>query len=111
MALISEPKILFLDEPTLGLDVLARRELWNVISALKGSNNIAIGNVVGSNRKAVANIQPYLFIKIWRLCEMEASIINAVNRIFLILVLVLYQLSFLVTILIILLKEDSCLFQ
>ena len=36
MALISEPRLLFLDEPTLGLDVLARRELWQVIRSLKG---------------------------------------------------------------------------
>ena len=42
MALISEPKILFLDEPTLGLDVIARRELWETISSLKGNVTIIL---------------------------------------------------------------------
>ena len=36
MALISQPRILFLDEPTLGLDVIARHDLWDVIRSLKG---------------------------------------------------------------------------
>jgi ABC-2 type transport system ATP-binding protein len=36
MALIPDPQALFLDEPTLGVDVIARRELWNIIKKLKG---------------------------------------------------------------------------
>ena len=42
MALISQPQILFLDEPTLGLDVIARHELWETIRALKGKITIIL---------------------------------------------------------------------
>ena len=42
MALISEPEILFLDEPTLGLDVIARHELWDMIISLKGKVTIIL---------------------------------------------------------------------
>ena len=42
MALISEPQILFLDEPTLGLDVLARHALWELIREIKGQVTIVL---------------------------------------------------------------------
>ncbi len=42
MALIGEPRILFLDEPTLGLDVIARHDLWNAIRSLKGKTTIIL---------------------------------------------------------------------
>ena len=42
LALVSKPKVLFLDEPTLGLDVIARRELWNAIDKLKSKMTIIL---------------------------------------------------------------------
>ena len=42
MALISEPKILFLDEPTLGLDVISRSDLWDIIRSLKGEITVVL---------------------------------------------------------------------
>ncbi len=42
ISLINDPKILFLDKPTLGLDVLSRKELWNTINTLKGKITIIL---------------------------------------------------------------------
>ncbi len=42
MALVSEPKVLFLDEPTLGIDVISRAELWELIESLKGKMTVIL---------------------------------------------------------------------
>ena len=55
MALTSEPKVLFLDEPTLGLDVIARSELWDVIRALKGKTTIVLTTHYMEEAKALSD--------------------------------------------------------
>ncbi len=75
MALITRPRILFLDEPTLGLDVLARRELWSLIESLKGRITILltthymeesealsdrVGIMAGGQLKAVGTVEELL---------------------------------------------------
>ena len=55
MALISEPQILFLDEPTLGLDVLARSDLWDTIRAWKGKITIILTTHYMEEAEALAD--------------------------------------------------------
>ena len=55
MALISDPEILFLDEPTLGLDVIARRELWKIIKSLKGHKTIILTTHYMEEAEALAD--------------------------------------------------------
>ena len=55
LALISKPKILFLDEPTLGLDVIARRELWKTINELKGKMTIILTTHYMEEAEALSN--------------------------------------------------------
>lgn len=55
MAIIGEPKVLFLDEPTLGLDVLARRELWREIESLKKNMSIVLTTHYMEEAEALAD--------------------------------------------------------
>ncbi|MCR5323484.1 MAG: ABC transporter ATP-binding protein [Lachnospiraceae bacterium] len=55
MAIIGEPKILFLDEPTLGLDVLARRQLWKEIEVLKNNMSIVLTTHYMEEAEALAD--------------------------------------------------------
>ena len=69
MALISEPEILFLDEPTLGLDVLARRELWTVIEKLKETTTIILTTHYLEEAEALSD----------RICIMKDGQIKAIG--------------------------------
>ena len=66
MALISQPKILFLDEPTLGLDVRARRELWKNIEQLKGKVTVILTTHYLEEAEALAD----------RLCIMDKGVVQ-----------------------------------
>jgi len=55
MALFSSPKVLFLDEPTLGLDVLARRELWKIVLSLKGQTTVLLTTHYMEEAQALAD--------------------------------------------------------
>lgn len=55
MALISEPQMLFLDEPTLGLDVLARSDLWDTIRALKEKITVVLTTHYMEEAEALAD--------------------------------------------------------
>ena len=55
LALVSKPRVLFLDEPTLGLDVLARRELWKTIRSLKGKMTVILTTHYMEEAEALAD--------------------------------------------------------
>lgn len=55
ISLINDPEILFLDEPTLGLDVISRKELWKVISGLKGKKTIILTTHYMEEAEALSN--------------------------------------------------------
>ena len=71
LALISEPKILFLDEPTLGLDILGRRELWALINRLKENTTIVLTTHYLEEAEALCD----------RICVMKDGQIKAIGTV------------------------------
>lgn len=80
MALISQPQILFLDEPTLGLDVLARRELWNIIEKLKGRVTVILTTHYMEEATSLADRVAILAHGRLRLCGTAQEILDAAGE-------------------------------
>ncbi len=80
MALISQPQILFLDEPTLGLDVLARRELWNIIEKLKGRVTVILTTHYMEEAASLADRVAILAHGHLRLCGTVQEILDAAGE-------------------------------
>ena len=80
MALISEPQILFLDEPTLGLDVIARSELWDVIRALKGSITIILTTHYMEEAEALSDRIAIMKDGKLLICETPQEIMDKTNE-------------------------------
>ena len=80
MALISEPQILFLDEPTLGLDVLARRELWSIIEKLKGRVTVILTTHYMEEAASLADRVAILAHGRLRLCGTVQEILDAAGE-------------------------------
>lgn len=71
LALISEPKILFLDEPTLGLDIIGRRELWSLIEKLKEKTTIVLTTHYLEEAEALCD----------RICVMKDGKVKAIGTV------------------------------
>ena len=79
MALISEPEILFLDEPTLGLDVLARSDLWDLIRSLKEKVTIILTTHYMEEAEALSDRIAIMKDGKLLICDTAANIKQAAN--------------------------------
>ena len=80
MALISHPRILFLDEPTLGLDVIARSELWDLIRSLKGKTTILLTTHYMEESEALSDRVAIMKDGRLLICDTPAGIKNAAGK-------------------------------
>ncbi len=79
MALVTKPSVLFLDEPTLGLDVIARRELWKIISSLKKKTTVLLTTHYLEEAEALADRVGIMSKGRIRIVGTPAEIVSAVG--------------------------------